>query len=160
MACGRLFGGRIKQGFVFHLCSDLSGDALTLYLFTTSCRRVGSRARSRAGGHRGHGVTRGGSCCPGLPWAASCSAVGLGCSWGGEMGRAAATPAWQGRVQRGAWWGRPLATRWHRARRHPPPRCAPCSPVHRDPARHDGPGRRGRGDGVLLPRQWLPVLLP
>lgn len=98
-----------------------------------------------------------------LPWAALGRFVqcrGAGLLVVREMGRAAATPAWQGRVQRGAWWGRPLATRWHHARRHPPPRCAPCSPVHRDPARHDGPGRRGRGDGVLLPRQRLPVLLP
>lgn len=28
MACGRLFGGRIKQGFVFHLCSYFSRDAI------------------------------------------------------------------------------------------------------------------------------------
>lgn len=34
------------------------------------------------------------------------------------------------------------------------------SSLHRDPARHDGAGGGGCGDGVLLPRQRLPLLLP
>lgn len=34
------------------------------------------------------------------------------------------------------------------------------SSVHRDAPRHDGADRRGRGDGLLLPRQRLALLLP
>lgn len=41
----------------------------------------------------------------------------------------------------------------------PAPSCLH-SPVHRDAPRHDGADRRGRGDGLLLPRQRLALLLP
>ena len=39
------------------------------------------------------------------------------------------------------------------------PPVSPHSPVHRDAPRHDGADGRGRGDGLLLPRQRLPLLL-
>lgn len=58
MACGRLFGGRIKQGFVFHLCSDFGGDAIALRSFIApSGPEPGQRGSGgpRGGGHRDGG---------------------------------------------------------------------------------------------------------
>lgn len=193
MACGRLFGGRIKQGFVFHLCSDLSGDVIMLYLFITPRRRTGSCAHSGAevpGGGVGVGGSRGSCSLPFLPLLfAKCR--GLRGEEGSSVGARKGALVWMRGSQglggvihlcplgRRCWvylagegsghsWYPPLRGRQHHpspARWHVPagacsPRSVSRSPLHRDPPRHDGPGGRGRGDGVLLPRQRLPLLLP
>ncbi|XP_031412471.1 V-set and transmembrane domain-containing protein 2-like protein [Meleagris gallopavo] len=55
MACGRLFGGRIKQGFVFHFCFDFRGDAIALRSFITPLGPAEGRGLGgvpEVGGHR------------------------------------------------------------------------------------------------------------
>lgn len=100
MACGRLFGGRIKQGFVFCLCSDLSRDAVVLCLFITPRRCVGSRAHSGAevrGGGMAAGGPRGSCSLPFLPLLfAKCQGPGatrrLCRCWGGGSGAGEGQP--------------------------------------------------------------------